>query len=446
MMMSSFELSRRKFMKTTLSAAAAMSVAGPALGVLGANDRIRVGFIGSGGRAKSHILRFKPHPKLEDYHKDAEIVALCDPDPAQMDKAAAEVAGKAPKRVKEFRELLDMKDIDAVFVVTPCHWHAIPAIQAMQAGKDVYTEKPIGHTIHEGRVIADTAKKTGRVVQIGTQQRSAPHWINAVKRIRDGELGQITTVNVWNVWTMEEMGGQLGNPPDSDPPPGVDYNLWLGPAPEHKFNTARFHQNFYYFFEYSSGMMGAWGVHLFDVVQWALGYDTLKSVAASGGIYVFKDARNTPDTAQAVFDYDKFVMSYQLRHANGWQPFGQLQFGDLDHGIEFVGTDGVMHCNRQGFYMYHEADRKTRKPYYSERMQGDDTLKHHRNFLDCIRSRKPTNGLPENGHTSAIPGYLATISYRVGRSVKWDVKNETIPGDAEAAKLLTKEYRSPWHL
>lgn len=202
---------------------------------------------------------------------------------------------------------------------------------------------------------------------------------------------------------------------------------------------------FYFFWDYSSGMLADWGVHLFDVVQWAL-HTNLKSVAMVGGIYVLKDARETPDTAQVAFDYGDFVMSYQLRHANGWQPFANMVGGDMDHGIEFVGTEGVMHCNRRGFQIYHAVDRKDRKPYYSERSQGDDTLQHEKNFFEAMRSRKLGNAPPEQGHRAQMPGYLANIAYRVGRSIKWDAEKETIVGDPEAAKYLAKEYREPWHL
>jgi predicted dehydrogenase len=448
-------LSRRSFVRSA-AAGVALAASGPVRGALGANERIRVGIIGSGGRAKSHVLRFKPHPALEYYHKDAEVVALCDPDPAQMDVVAAEVAGK-PRMMKDFRSMLEMKDIDAVFVVTPEHWHAIPAIMAMQAGKHVYVEKPMAHTIEEGKAIVAAQAAAKVTCQVGTQQRSTPHWQHVVERIQAGELGRVTNVNVWNVWQTNEMGGDLGSPADCDPPPGVDYDLWLGPAPRRPFNPARFHtwakpdgtrsivSGFYFFWDYSSGMMAAWGVHLFDVVQWALGTG-LKSVSASGGIYVLKDARETPDTAQAVFDYGDFVMSYQMRHANGWQPFGNMVGGDMDHGIEFVGTEGVMHCNRRGFQIYKAADRKDRKPYYSEKCRGDDTLQHHTDFFKAIREGRLGHAPPEQGHRAAMPGYLANISYRLGRSVRWDAAAQTVPDDSQAARMLGKEYRAPWHL
>jgi len=430
--MSAKRISRRTFIESSLSTAAAISAAGPALGVLGANDRIRVGVIGTGGRGNAHINSLGKQ-------KNVEIVAICDVDDAQLDRASksTEKSGGKPQRFKDFRHVIDRKDLDAVFVTTCCHWHAIPAIAAMKAGKDVYLEKPAGHTIHEGRLIADTAKQTDRLVQIGLQQRSVPHWQHAVERIKAGELGRITAVHAWNGWAAKEMGGELGNPPDSDPPPGVDYDMWLGPAPKRRFNPARFHFGFYFFFDYSSGMINAWGIHLFDVIMWAMGYN-IKSVATSGGIYVLKDARDTPDTAHAVFDCGDYVLDYSLSHTNGWR-----RFGDMDHGIEFVGTQGVLQINRKEFNMFHGRESK---PYYGEKNTSDDTVLHQANFFDCMRSRKPTNVDALAGHVAAMPGYLAIISYRVGRGIRWDAKGETIPGDAEAARLLTKEYREPWHL
>lgn len=428
-------ISRRRFVHSTVAATAALAATRPGLGALGANERIRIAFVGTGGRGNAHIATLKAR-------KDIEIAAICDVDDAQLDRAAKGAAelGSSPTRYKDFRRVVELKDVDAVFITSCCHWHAIPAVAALKAGKDIYLEKPAGHTIEECRVIADVAKETKRIVQIGTQHRSSPHWINAVARIRAGELGKVTAAHVWNAWNPKEMGGTLGNPPDAAVPPGVDYDMWLGPAPKRPFNPARFHFNFYFFLDYSSGMTVAWAVHLFDVVMWALGY-SVKSVAATGGIYVLKDARDTPDTLQAAFDCGDFVMDYSLNHTNGWR-----QFGDMDHGITFVGTKGALQINRRGFQIFREVDRGSRKPHYSEDVNGDDTVHHHANFFDCMRSRKPANADAEAGYIGAVPGYLALISYRVGRLVRWDLKTGTIPGDAEAARLLTKEYRAPWKL
>jgi len=216
--------------------------------------------------------------------------------------------------------------------------------------------------------------------------------------------------------------------------------MWLGPAPKRPFNLARFHFTFYFHFDYSSGMVCAWGVHLFDVILWAMGY-SIKSVAMPGGIYVLKDARDTPDTAHAVFDCGQYVLDYALCHTSGWR-----RFGEMDHGIEFVGTNGVLQINRRGYEAFHEPNLRQRKPYASEENTSNDTLLHQQNFFDCMRSRKPTAVDAQAGHEATICGYLANISYRIGRGIRWDAANETIPGDDEAARLLTKEYREPWHL
>jgi predicted dehydrogenase len=427
-------ITRRGFMKGAAAGVAGLSLGGaaaPTLGAWGANEKVVIGFIGTGGQGTAHVGEFA---KM----KDVAIAAVCDVDRSHRENAA-KVAGSSPKTLKDFRELLDMKDIDAVLIATPGHWHVVAAIAACKAGKDVYCEKPVGLTIREGRALVDVAKEQNRVTQIGTQQRTTKHWANAVNRIKAGELGKISMIHVWNAWTPKEMFGNIGNPPDADPPPGVDYDMWLGPAPKRRFNPARFHGTHYFFWDYGSGMVNDWGTHLFDVVLWAMGPE-IKSVAMSGGKLVFDDARDTPDTAGAVFECPGYTMLYTMRHGNGWQPHG-----NMDHGIQFYGTEATLEINRNGFQMYHDADRGTRKPFYTE--TGTTWLtKHERNFIECVRTRKRTTADAEVGHQGAIPGHLANISYRVGRKIRWDHKNETILDDSEANQLLTREYRTPWHL
>ncbi len=427
-------MTRRSFIKSTAAGAAALSLgraAGPVLGARGANEKLVMGFIGTGGQCCAHIAELA---KM----KDVAIAAVCDVDPSRLANAV-KVSGASPDQTKHFRKVLERKDIDAVLIATPGHWHAIPAIEACAAGKDVYLEKPSGHTIVECRKIAEAAKKHDRIVQIGTQQRSAPHWINAVGRIKAGELGKISMVHVWNAWNPKEMFSNIGNPPDGDPPPGVDYDLWLGPAKKRPFNPARFHGTHYFFWEYGCGMPVEWAVHLFDVVMWAMGTQ-IDGVAASGGKFVFDDARETPDTMTAAFDCPGYAMTYTLRHGNAWRPHG-----DMDHGIEFFGTEKTLQINRNGFQIYRDQDRTPRKPFYEEKGDTPLTL-HERNFIECVRSRKAPNADAEAGFTGALPGHLANIAYLVGRKVRWDSKRETIIDDAEAAKLLTREYRAPWTL
>jgi predicted dehydrogenase len=429
------QINRRQFMEGAIAGVAAAAVAGrtaPALGALGANERVRLGCIGVGGQGSYHISHYS---KMQD----VTIAAVCDVDQGHRD-AAAQAAGSSPKKAKDFREILDMKDIDAVCIATPDHWHAIIAIQACQAGKAVLVEKPIGHNIREGRAIAEAARKAGVVVLTGTQQRSGPHWQNAVSRLKGGEIGKISMVHAWNAWDVNGMFGNFGKPADTDPPPGVDYNMWLGPAPERKFNPVRFHRTFYYFWDYSGGMMSGWGIHLFDIVMWAMGPE-IKSVATVGGRFIHDDMRDTPDTANAVFECPGYNLHYSMRHGNGWQPHGTL-----DHGIEFFGTDGTLQIDRLGFQIFDEANRNRNKPRYSEANKVDDPWEHKRHFLDCVRGNAKPRCDAETGHKASIYGHLANIACRNGQRITWDATKEMIVDNPKANDLLGRTYRDPWHL
>ncbi len=434
-MTNSANIDRRNFLKQTAGSTLAACLAtgtAPAYGVVGANDRINLGFIGTGGRNQFHISQYRKMP-------DVGILALCDVDRSQRERAAAELDPK-PALFEDFRQVLDNKDIDAVVIATPEHWHVITAIAACQAGKDVYVEKPVGHNIKEGRALTQEAKKYNRIVQIGTQQRSGPHWIEAVDTVRSGKLGKIAAVRCWNAWGINEMGGKglqgIGKPEDCAPPDGVNYDFWLGPAPLRPFNPSRFHFYFYFFWDYSGGMVSAWGVHLHDIVLWAMGYD-IKAVTCTGGQFAFDDCRDTPDTADIIFECPEYSFTYSVRHSNG-----RPVTGNMDHGIEFSGTDASLFINRDEYRIYPENDRENPKIVQSQPME----LPHKQNFLNCIRTRQRPNADPETGHLAAIPGHLANISYRVGRRIAWDADKETIPGDEEACELLGRTYRQPWHL
>lgn len=422
-------ITRRKFavhsLKTVALGAAVMH--GPALNVIGANEKIRLGFIGVGSRGFDHFKQFQAMP-------DVELVAVADVSQSKLDRAKS--AAPQVRTYRDYRALLDSSDVDAVVISTPDHWHAIQTIHACQAGKDVYVEKPLGHNIREGRAMVQAARKYNRVVQMGTQQRSGPTWIEAVERIRSGEFGKISLVRTWNCWGLESIHADMGSPPDSDPPPGVDYDMWLGPAPSRRFNPRHFDFYFYYHWAYSGGMLSAWGVHLFDVVIWAMG-PTINAVTTVGGKLVFNDARETPDTAAVIFECPGYVWTYELRHGNGKDPWGEM-----DHGIEFYGTKASLRINRRGYTVFLE-DARSEPLRVADR--GQDTP-HKRNWLECIRSRKRPNADVELGHLASIPGHLGNISYRVGRRIVWDGQNETIPNDPEAAALLGRTYRPPYLL
>lgn len=428
-------VTRRRLMIGSVAAAATTILgrtAAAARRAPGANGRVVIGFIGAGGQAVAHIRGLVTM-------SDVDIAAVCDVDVARR-SAAAMLTDSSPRLFGDYRKLLEMKDIDAVFVATPDHWHALASIAALEAGKHVYFEKPCAHNIREGRAMAETAKRSGKVTLMGVQQRSGKHWQHAVTRIQAGELGKISMVHAWNAWKTEEMFGDLGKPADGPQPAGVDYDLWLGPAPERRFNPARFHGTWYFFWDYGGGMVSGWAVHLFDVVQWAMGPE-IRSAVMSGGRQVFDDCRETPDTATAVFECPGYTFTYTMRHGNGWRPHG-----DADHGIEFFGDKGTLQLNRNGYQFYRDEDRDARKPHQQELAADDALLEHKRHFFDCIRTGAKSRCDAQVGHLSTVPCHLANISYRVGRKIHWDAKGEEIVGDAEATKLLTREYRPPWQV
>ena len=431
------ELSRRTFLARAAGGAVVASMAplaAPAIGALGANEKVRLGCIGTGGRGCHHIQE-----SVARMSGEVQIVAVCDVDRSHMDEAAT-LAGGGVQKFADFRKVLDLKEVDAVVIATPDHWHALPAIRACEAGKDVYVEKPIGHNIREGRLVAEAMKKHNRVVVTGTQHRSTPHFMEAVQRIRAGEIGKVSFVHAWNAWRLDQMGGSgpegMGNPPDGPPPEGVDYDTWLGPAPKRPFNPRRFHFYFSFFWDFSGGMVSSWGVHLFDVVAWALGTG-IDAVTTGGGRHFFKDMRETPDTASTIFECPGYTMTYTMRHANSLPIYGRM-----DHGIDFCGDQGTLRINRSGFEIVLEDQRD--KPLFVQD-KGSDLL-HKKNFIACIKSRAKPNSDALDGHLSAVYGHLANISYRVGRKLRWDPKTETILGDSEASALLTREYRAPWGL
>jgi len=433
-MRASGSLSRRQFVRAAgrgAVAAGAVLAGAPAIGAAGANGKIGLGFIGVGGRGSFHLHQFAAMP-------DVEIVAVADVKKEHRDRAVAfmQKQGKAIEAFEDYRKLLELEAVDAVVVATPDHWHAIPTIEACRAGKDVYVEKPLGHDIREGRAMVEAARKYNRVVQMGAQQRSGPTWIEAVGKIRGGELGAITLVRTWNCWDLKSIHADFGRPADAPAPAGLNYDAWLGPAPQRPFNPRHTDFFFYYFWTYSGGMQSAWGVHLFDVVNWALEPKIL-SVTTTGGQYFIHDARDMPDTAGVLIETPNMVYTYEMRHANGKDPWG-----GMDHGIEFYGTKGTIWINRNGYTLFPEENR-SQSSFVKDVGQDEQ---HKRNWLECIRSRQRPSCDIELGHLSSIAGHLINISYRVGRQIKWDAAKETILGDAEAEALLGRTYREPYVL
>jgi predicted dehydrogenase/type 1 glutamine amidotransferase len=436
--MSSRNISRRGFLGS-----AAMTLAGLAFpeSILaqkegsarpGPNDRIGIGVIGCGGRGRHLMNICKRFP-------DVDIVAVCDVDNSRLSEAVKAAGGKAAA-YKDFRLLLENKDVDAVIVATPDHWHAICTVVACEMGKDVYVEKPLSHNIAEGRAMVNAARKHGRIVQMGTQQRSGAHYLAANELIRSGAIGKISHIRVWNVWNQSEGGtgsgrnAGIGNPPDGDPPPGVDYDMWLGPAPVRPFNPNRFHGNFYFFWDYSGGFMLAWTIHHIDSVHFATGNEVPISACSFGGKFVLEDNRETPDTQDAILEYPGYTLLATVHHANARPIEGR------DYGIAFYGTRGTLVITREGFEVFPEAGRMQPMKMGGSEQDGP----HVQNFLECIRSRKMPVADVETSHRSTVACHLANIAFRVKRVVRWDPERELIIGDEEANEFISRTYRRPW--
>jgi predicted dehydrogenase len=449
--MASDRLTRRDFVEAVGFSAGASSLLGaPALAVGGAaSERIRLVLIGAGSRGNQLLDSFLPHP-------DVEVVAIADVDDRHAGETADRVKkekGNTPETARDYRGMLDRKDVDAVIIATPDHWHALPSIEAVLAGKDVYVEKPVAHNVAEGQAMLRAARKTNKIMAVGTQQRSSSHFQQAVAIVRSGKLGKVFWVQTWNYENISPTG--LGRYPDGEAPSWVDYERWLGPAPRRPFNPNRFHLLFRWFFDYAGGMMSDWGVHLNDIVLWALNSKGPKSVYTTGGIFTSDDDRDTPDTMQVVYEFPECTLTYSMRKGNG------LKLNGHDYGILFCGTDGSLLLDRNGFEVIPD---KVVLPYGIKLVHGDRPLRqidlkpetvtkgndgqkpHVRNFLDCVKSRAlPTCDIAI-AHRSTNTCHLGNISYKLGRKLDWNVDTETFKNDAEADALLKREPRKGYEL
>lgn len=443
--------SRRALMKGS----AAMALSAASYGrVLGANERIGLGFIGFGLIGKRHVLDFKAMP-------DTDLVAVAEVHKGRLDEAVATMGG-APSKYGDFRQLLDDKAVDAVVVSTPDHWHAMMTMMACAAGKDVYVEKPLSLFVREGRWMVDVAKRHGRVVQVGTQQRSGPHYQKARELVRTGHIGQIVSVRMWSYRNI--MPG-FGSPRDCDSPSVMDYDMWLGPAPKRPYNPNRALYHFRWHWDYSGGQMTNLGQHSLDIVQWFLGASAPKAVTSSGGRFALKDNGETPDTQDSLFEYDDWTASWSLREAS--------RGSATPSGLEFCGTKGSLSISRKGFTITPdlEVTPEAVVPRFGsahpvggpaatgERTSGrkltdaledrtgdeyDQFRRHAANFLDAVRTRREPISDLESGHRVATACHLANLSLRLGRKLRWNSERELIVGDSEAESMLERPYRAPW--
>ena len=445
-------ISRRGFVATAAATTGAATFGIRPSGAASAQERVRLGLIGAGSRGNQLLGSFLPRSEVE-------FVAVADVDDRHADGTADRIAqeGKGegrPETMRDYRKMLDRGDIDAVVIATPDHWHAHPTIHACQAGKDVYVEKPLAHNVAEGQAMVRAARKHDRVVAVGTQQRSSENFIKAVEAVRAGAIGRVHWVQTWNYENISPFG--MGIQPDEAAPEHVDYDRWLGPAPLRPFNLNRFHLLFRWFFDYAGGMMSDWGVHLNDIVLWALDQAGPLSVNTTGGIWCVEDDRDTPDTMQVVYEFPgDCVLTYSMRKGNGYPMDGH------GYGIQFHGNDGTLFVDRSGHTITPDT---MAEPYGIKLIKGevptraidakaadfkaeDDGLPAHvDNFLECLRTRdRPTCDV-EITHRSTNTTHLGNISYLLGRKITWDAEAETIPGDPEANRLLSRAYRTGFEL
>jgi predicted dehydrogenase len=441
---------RRRFLEGTSQALAGLGLLAPGAARAGErkavapSDRLRVGLIGCRGMGFSNLRSLL---KVEG----VECAALCDVDERELLRRKEDVAklqDPVPAFFRDHRKMLEEKNLDAVVIGTPDHWHCLMLVDALAAGKHVYVEKPLANSIAEANAMRSAARRSNRMVQVGQWQRSGPHYAQALEIVRSGQLGKIRLVKVWAYQGWMKPVPVL---PDSAPPPEVDYDRWLGPAPKRAFNPNRFHFNFRWFWDYAGGLMTDWGVHEIDIALFAMNAVAPRSVVASGGKLAYPDdASETPDTLQTLFEYEHFNMLWE--HATG---IDGGNFGRTE-GIAFIGNNATVVVDRGGFELRpetEEADQQRRYkvpaiPAVTRPREVDALDLHTRNFVEAIRKNDASHlrcGI-ESGSVAAINAHMGNIAYKVGRRVYWDAAAGSFKNDREADALLVPRYHNGWEL
>jgi len=425
---------RRSFIKKA-SLIPAASLISPA--VLGANDRINLALIGGQNRGWQVIQ--------EALKCGANVKTFCDIDESIQKKIGYEIGrkqDKAPALCNRYEDVLSDKDIDAVVIATPDHWHARQTIHACQAGKDVYIEKPLSKTIEEGQLMRKAARKHNRIVQVGLQRRSTQYCDTAAEYVAAGKLGKLCEIKAW----MCQVRGSIGNPADEAVPKGVDYDRWLGCAPKRPFNPMRFHYNWRFFWDYCNSEQGNQGVHMLDVcmktIQKMRGLDNClpTHVSNNSGIYWLDDMKEVPDTQVATYDFSDFMLVWELRSYAKHRPIE-----GSTAGIGFYGSDAslIINFSKKNWTVFKKDG--TQETSETDKT-GGETFLHMGNFLDCIKTRKQPHADIELGRLSTTICHLGNISHHLGRDIHFDPKTETFGDDQKANALLTKDYREPYGL
>jgi len=422
---------RRSFLGAAASAAASFAAQPTS-----ANDRISLAFVGTGTMGSENLSVAASQPGVA-------VSAVCDVFQPNLERAAAIARrkGHQPKEIRDFRQILADKSIDAICISTPDHWHPYITVEACKAGKDVYVEKPACVAISEGSVMIEAARKHNRIVQAGTWQRSGAHFQKACEIVRSGQLGKIAFVRSW-IYSNQNPKG-IGTPPEQAPPPGLDWDLWLGPAPARPFNPNRFgvypdaYSFFRFFWDYAGGQLTDSGIHMLDIVQMAFADAMPTAVAALGGKYWLQDNSETPDTMQAAYEYPGFLASWEHRSNNTELSTSRLM------GINFHGSRGTLYVDRAIIRITPEKGSDL-APFEMKRVADPHPL-HWANFLDCVRTRQRPNSDIETCVKSSITSILGNLSLRAASRLDWDHQRQTVLQEA-ARPLLHREYRSPWKL
>ncbi len=434
------QTTRRRFLTTSgATAATGWAAAAP-----GPNDTINLGLIGCGARGRGlHIPRFLSLP-------GTRFVAVCDVNSKYLAEGRARAGGERVAAYSDYRTLLEDKNVDAVIIATNQQWHVLPMIAACQAGKDVYLEKPLGNSIGEGPVAMEAARKYGRIVQVGTQQRSQQHYRQAVELIQAGKLGEISEVKVWD---YENYYPGPGSPADCPPPAELDWNFYVGPSPYRAYNPNIYYNYGYDWFKVSGGgHQVAWGVHHFDIVLWAMGVTSPESAFAAGGNFAYETNHDYPNTFTAILKFGPgpvakrgFVLHYEMRVG--------CRRDVRAHGKAFMGTSASMLLDRSGYSIVPEPPKGAKIAPAGSLVNAeqttkaeDDHLYHFEVFLNNIRQRKQPTANVETCHQATVLGHLMNISWEVGRSVRWDGRNHRILNDTAANALVLRPYRAPWKL
>jgi predicted dehydrogenase len=428
-------LSRRSFLKKS-SYAAVAGLGAPAYlkaaasGIM-ANDRMNVALIG---------CRSMGWGDLNDLllHDDVQCLALCDVDKSILDSRAKELAGKQKAKFDlygDYRRILDRKDIDAVIIGTPDHWHCLQFVDACKAGKDVYVEKPISNALAECDVMVAAANRYNTVVQVGQQQRSANLWNEMIDYLNSGVLGKIGRVHVWANFNYAVIQNPV---PDSEVPEGVDFDTWLGPTPERTFNSQRFHGSWRMFWNYGGGLMTDWGVHLLDMALWAMDIKTMPvSIQANGGNFLYPGgAHETFDTQSVQYQFNDFIFTWEHNAGTEFGPYGK------SYGLAFTGTNGTLVANREDWQVYPVKDKIPEKTVKADHRDHRD---HVTNFLNCVKKRDRNTACPiETGSMSAKYAHLGNIAARLsGTSLQYDDNKKSFNVE-EANRFIKPVYREPW--